>query len=74
MNIEILKDGKDCLSTLASQLKQFDKLNLQDEIVHFFSKICIFFKIRYLNKKLKIGKKESSTKRIFAKKMKKMST
>ena len=57
INGEKLCDGKDCLMTLISQLKSVDRITLPDEIMHFFAKISIYFRIRYLNKNNSLSRK-----------------
>ena len=66
---ESLREGKDCVKTLASEMKfainesemNSADFNLPDEIIYFFAKLCIFFRIRHLNKKIDMERKKTKS-------------
>ena len=54
-----LREGQNCLRTLSRELKQ-SGVSVPDEVIDFFAKISVYFRIRHLNNRLKIEKREAT--------------
>ena len=59
--------GKDCLKKIISEI-ECAGVDLPNDVIAFFAKISVFFKIRKLNKDIRINKKKNKTCRSESKK------
>lgn len=66
-----LKEGKDCVNTIAHKLK-VDVHDLPSDVIRFFAKISVYFRMRHLNKDLKLARKRGRSCRSEDKKRRKI--
>ena len=68
-----LREGKDCLKTLFSELK-VSCVDLPDDVIRFFAKISVYFRMRHLNREIVTARKENKTYRGMARKRMKLTS
>ena len=68
-----LLHGKHCVKNLYSELKQ-SGVSVPDEVINFFARISIFFRLRYLNDKIRFNKENDKTSNEKSRKKRKIMT
>lgn len=68
---ESLREGKYCFSSLASAIECLE-VDVPKDVVFFFSKISVYFRIKHLNKMIDIEKKKGKLCRNMTRKMMKV--
>ena len=57
---DTLKEGKDCCKRIVSEIESVG-VDLPKDVIAFFAKISVFFRIRRLNSVIRINKKKGKT-------------
>ena len=66
-----LREGKDCIKSLTSEM-ELSGVDLPKDVIAFFAKISVFFRMRHLNKVIVIKKKKNKECHSMEKKLKKL--
>ena len=68
---EALREGAHCVRSLTSEM-ELTGVDVPRDVIAFFAKISVYFRMRYLNKIIDINKKKKKVYRNMNKKLKKL--